>query len=106
MTTSGIDLLALGRGTRLRFVHKGSETVDEALKEAPCVVITGLRNPCYQIEKFRKGLQEKFIDRDEAQKIKVRKAGIMSIVEKGGIIKPGMRIIVEAPEKHVALYVV
>lgn len=106
ITTSGIDLLGLGQGTNLRFVQKGSEKVDAALRNAPCIIITGLRNPCFQIEKFRKGLQEKFIERDEARKIKVRKAGIMSTVEKGGIIKPGMRIVIEAPKKLIALDVV
>lgn len=106
ITTSGIDLLGLGQGTKLRFVHKGSEKADAALRNAPCIVITGLRNPCFQIDKFRKGLQEKFIERDEARKIKVRKAGIMSVVEKGGIIEPGMSIVVEAPEKLIALDVV
>lgn len=106
ITTSGIDLLGLGQGTKLRFVHKGSEKVDGALSTAPCIVVTGLRNPCFQIDKFRKGLQEKFIERDEARKIKVRKAGIMSIVERGGVVEPGMEIIVEAPEKLIALDVV
>lgn len=106
ITTSGIDLLALGQGTKLRFVREGSEKVDDALRNAPCIIITGLRNPCYQIDKFRKGLQEKFIERDEARKIRVRKAGIMSIVEKGGKIIPGMSIVVEAPKKLVPLDVV
>ena len=40
--TRGIDLLALGRGTRLR--------LGPALVE-----VTGLRNPCAQLDRFRPG---------------------------------------------------
>lgn len=56
--------------------------------------ITGLRNPCPQIEKFRKGLQERFIVRDEQRKIVARKAGVMAVVESSGVVRPGMRIVV------------
>lgn len=61
---------------------------------APAVRITGLRNPCPQIEKFRKGLQERFIVRDQQRKIIARKAGVMGVVESGGVVRPGMRIVV------------
>ena len=64
------------------------------------MVVTGLRNPCPQIEKFRKGLKEKFIVRDDDGRIIGRKAGVMSIVEEGGIITPGMKILVEKPGMH------
>lgn len=103
ITTSGIDLLRLGKGTKLHFV--GSETAEEvALDQAhPVVTVTGLRNPCPQIEKYRKGLQERFIVRDAERKIVARKAGIMSTVEVGGVVLAGMKIVVESPAKHEAL---
>jgi MOSC domain-containing protein YiiM len=106
ITTSGIKLLSLGKDTELRFVHKGLERNAEAVSSAPCVVITGLRNPCHQIDKFRKGLQEKFVERDEARKIKVRKAGVMSVVRKGGTVEAGMSIVVQAPQEFISLDVV
>jgi MOSC domain-containing protein YiiM len=102
ITTGNIDLLKLGRGTKLRFVDADTVERMEAdtslLKDAPTLVVTGLRNPCHQIEKFRKGLQEEFIVRDEQRSIIERKAGIMSTVEVGGEVRAGMRILVEHPE--------
>ena len=67
ITTSGIDLLALPTGTRL---HLGASAVVE---------ITGLRNPCIQIETFQKGLMAATLDRD-ADGNPIRKAGVMSVV--------------------------
>src|SRR5688572_32747619 len=67
VTTEGIDLLALPTGTRL---HLGASAVVE---------ITGLRNPCIQIDNFQKGLMAATLDRDADGNL-VRKAGIMSIV--------------------------
>src|ERR1700737_5388993 len=52
ITTSGIDLLALPAGTRL---HLGASAVVE---------ITGLRNPCIQIDYFQKGLMAATLDKD------------------------------------------
>lgn len=101
VTTSGIDLLALGEGTKLHFLPKG-QTIAKA-GEHPVVVVTGLRNPCPQIEKFRPGLQEKFIVRDGERNIVGRLAGVMSTVERGGEIKPGMVIQIEKPAVHKAL---
>lgn len=75
ITTSGIDLLALPTGTRL---HLGSEAVIE---------VTGLRNPCRQLDGFQPGLMGAVLDRDEEGNL-VRRAGIMGIVVKGGIVKP------------------
>lgn len=62
--TRGIDLLALGRGAKLHFVSY--EVPEEVMlgEEHAIVTITGLRNPCPQIEKHRKGLQELFMDTD------------------------------------------
>ena len=88
VTTDGIDLLALPTGTRL---HLGESAVVE---------ITGLRNPCIQIDTFRKGLMAATLDRD-AEGHLVRKAGVMGIVISDGDIRPGDAIRVELPaEPH------
>lgn len=94
VTTKGIDLKRLSRGTRLRFV---SATGGGAKTNAPTVVVTGLRNPCPQIDKFQTGLKEKMLVRDESRQIVGRRAGVMATVETGGEIMPGMRILVEEP---------
>ncbi len=108
ITTTGIDLLALSRGTKLRFVSPEAAKSDglkasEIVGVPPTITITGLRNPCPQIEKHREGLQERFIVRDEDRIIVARKAGVMSTVDVGGEIRPGMRILLEEPEKFEAL---
>ncbi|WP_433573167.1 MOSC domain-containing protein [Streptomyces sp. CA-251247] len=84
ITTVGIDLLALPVGTLLRL---GDEAVVE---------VTGLRNPCLQIEAFRQGLLKQVVGRDTDGEV-VRKAGIMSVVRTGGVIRPGDPIGVELP---------
>jgi MOSC domain-containing protein YiiM len=84
ITTRGIDLLGLPVGTLLRIG-------DDAVLE-----VTGLRNPCLQIDNFRDGLLKQVVGRDEAGNI-VRKAGIMSIVKKGGAVRPGDTIKAELP---------
>ncbi|HWU57414.1 MAG TPA: MOSC domain-containing protein [Microbacteriaceae bacterium] len=90
VTTNGIDLLGLSQGTRL---HLGDEAVIE---------ITGLRNPCTQINGLASGLMKQTLGRDEDGNI-VRKAGVMSIVLAGGVVKPGDSIRIEAPAVHVPL---
>ncbi|MGW2180257.1 MOSC domain-containing protein [Streptomyces sp. NPDC001732] len=84
VTTRGIDLLALPVGALLRL---GDEAVVE---------ITGLRNPCLQIDNFRDGLLKHVVGRDESGLI-VRKAGIMGVVTAGGVVRPGDPIEVELP---------
>ena len=84
VTTSGVDLLALPTGTRL---HLGASAVVE---------ITGLRNPCIQIDNFLKGLMAATLDKDAAGNL-VRKAGIMSIVIAEGDVRPGDAVGVELP---------
>ncbi len=84
ITTRGIDLLGLSRGTRLRI---GASTVLE---------VTGLRNPCAQIDAFQPGLLGAVLDRDSAGRL-IRKAGIMSIVLTDGSVKPEDPIVVEEP---------
>lgn len=91
ITTRGIDLLDLSRGARL---HIG---------RAAIVEITGLRNPCAQIDTFQKGLLGAVIDRDAAGDV-VRKAGVMGIVVAGGEVSAGDVIRVEPPAgSHVKL---
>ena len=102
ITTNGIDLLGLGKGTRLHFLPADCP-LETGTKPHPVVRITGLRNPCPQIERFRKGLQEKFIVRDAERMIVGRKAGVMSVVEVGGQIGNGMKIVVEKPPSFEAL---
>ncbi|MEU6083110.1 MOSC domain-containing protein [Streptomyces sp. NPDC047108] len=84
VTTAGIDLLALPVGTLLRL---GGEAVVE---------VTGLRNPCLQIDMFRDGLLKQVVGRDEDGGI-VRKSGIMGIVITGGEVRPGDPVAVDLP---------
>lgn len=84
ITTRGIDLLGLPVGTLLR-------VGDVAVLE-----VTGLRNPCLQIDNFQDGLLKQVVGRDAAGAI-VRKAGIMSIVKEGGVVRPGDTIRAELP---------
>jgi hypothetical protein len=97
VTTLGIDLLALGTGTKLHFVTDQEEAADRM--DHPIVVVQGLRNPCPQINKFRSGLLESFIERDENRAIVRRKAGVMGTVEVGGSVSVGMKIVVERPDE-------
>jgi MOSC domain-containing protein YiiM len=84
VTTRGVDLLGLPRGTRL---HRGETDVLE---------VTGLRNPCQQINDFRPGLLKRLVLPDGQGDV-VRKAGIMTVVERGGSVAAGDRIEVELP---------
>lgn len=84
ITTTGVDLLGLSRGTRL-------EIGDEAVIE-----ITGLRNPCVQINGLSDGLMKELVHVDDAGET-VRLAGVMSIVLQGGVVRPGDGIRVIAP---------
>ena len=84
VTTRGVDLLALPIGTLLRL---GPEAVVE---------VTGLRNPCTQLDAFRPGLMAAVLDRDESGRL-VRKAGIMGVVQAGGVVRPGDVVDVELP---------
>lgn len=94
ITTRGIDLLNLPKGTRL---HLGKEAVVE---------VTGLRNPCEQLDRYQDGLLKACVSKDEQGKI-IRKAGIMSIVLVGGEVFPNDRIRIEfPPEPHHSLDIV
>ncbi|GGN28371.1 MOSC domain-containing protein [Actinoplanes campanulatus] len=134
VTTHGLDLLGLPRGTILRFGAEPAEgpgggdgvavlgpvfaaadaaTLDEptaraaaAVKEAarrdgggdprPAVILAGLRNPCAQINGFRAGLLKEVLRTDERGN-PVRKAGVMGVVLRGGVIRPGDPVAVELP---------
>jgi MOSC domain-containing protein YiiM len=84
VTTRGVDLLGLPTGARL---HLGGTAVVE---------VTGLRNPCAQLERIQPGLMAATLGRDENGNL-VRKAGIMGVVLAGGDVRPGDPIHVELP---------
>ncbi|MEU6225873.1 MOSC domain-containing protein [Streptomyces sp. NPDC047042] len=91
ITTRGVDLLALPVGTLL---HIGDDVV---------LTVTGLRNPCLQIDGYQDGLLKQVVGRDAAGNV-VRKAGIMSVVTEGGEVRPGDTVKVELPSgPHQAL---
>lgn len=91
LTTRGLYLLALPTGTRL---HLGAEAVVE---------ITGLRNPCAQLDTFQSGLLGAVLDRD-AEGTLFRKAGVMGVVLAGGVVRPGDAVGLELPpEPHRSL---
>lgn len=83
--TAGLDLLALPTGTELAI---GAEAT---------IRITGLRNPCLQLNKFQPGLMAATLDRDAAGNL-IRKAGVMAIVLTGGDVRPGDAIRVTLPD--------
>lgn len=85
ITTSGIDLLGLPTGTVLRLG-------DQAIVE-----VTGLRNPCNQIDDYQQGLLKRVAHRARDGRI-VRKAGIMGVVRVGGTVRPGDHIKAILPE--------
>ena len=84
VTTRGLDLLTLPRGAVLR------------LGEDARVVVTGLRNPCRQIDAFQPGLLKQVVGR-AADGSLVRKAGVMGVVLSGGTVRPGDPIAVDLP---------
>jgi MOSC domain-containing protein YiiM len=84
VTTRGIDLLALPKGARLRL---GKEAVVE---------VTGLRNPCVQLDRLQEGLTAACLGRGPGAE-PVRKAGVMAIVLAGGEVRAGDRIVAELP---------
>jgi MOSC domain-containing protein YiiM len=84
VTTEGVDLLGLPTGARL---HLGPDAVVE---------VTGLRNPCRQLDKLQPGLMAATLARDPEGNL-IRKAGIMGIVLEGGEVREGDPIRVELP---------
>lgn len=84
ITTRGVDLIGLPTGARL---HIGSDAVVE---------ITGLRNPCVQLDGIQAGLMKAVLDRDDEGNL-IRKTGVMGIVISGGEVRPGDAIRIEMP---------
>lgn len=88
VTTTGLDLFALPTGTRL---HLG---------DAAILTVTGLRDPCSQINKLQKGLLKQVLTK-AADGTVIRRVGIMSVVTTGGTVRPGDPLTVELPpEPH------
>ena len=85
ITTRGLDLIHLPLHTILRF---GSQAA---------VRVTGLRNPCAQLDHFQPGLMAAALERDENGEL-IRKAGIMGVVIAGGLVLPGDLIEVTLPD--------
>jgi MOSC domain len=84
VTTLGLDILALPKGTCLQL---GAEAVIE---------LTGLRNPCHQLNNIQEGLLEACLGRDAEGNL-IRKAGVMAVILVGGEVKPGDAITVTLP---------
>lgn len=84
VTTRGVDLLALPTDTLL---HLGAEA---------CVRVTGLRNPCQQINGFEPGLLRAVLGRADDGTVE-RKGGVMAVVVTGGTIRAGDTVRVELP---------
>jgi MOSC domain-containing protein YiiM len=84
VTTAGVDLLALPAGARLAL---GADAVVE---------VTGLRNPCVQIDGYEPGLMKRMVGRAADGSI-VRRAGVMAVVLAGGVVRPGDPIGVDLP---------
>ena len=90
VTTRGVDLLGLSVGALL---HLGNAAVVE---------VTGLRNPCWQIDNYRHGLLKEVVGVRDDGSVE-RRAGIMGVVRTGGVVRPGDQIVVAAPAVHVPM---
>jgi hypothetical protein len=84
ITTRGLDLLGLPTGTML------------AVGPDAMIEITGLRNPCRQLDTFRPGLLKAVLRQDSAGAV-VRLAGVMGVIRAGGVVRPGDRITITPP---------
>jgi MOSC domain-containing protein YiiM len=85
VTTTGVDLLALPRDTVLR------------LGDTAEVRLTGLRNPCWQIDSFQQGLLKHMLGVGEHGEI-VRRAGVMAVVRRSGPVRAGDHVSVVLPD--------
>lgn len=90
ITTQGLDLLALPKGTQLQ------------IGASALVELTGLRNPCNQLEGLQTGLMQAVLDRDAEGKL-IRKAGVMGIVIRSGEVRPGDKISLTLPTEFLSL---
>ncbi len=88
ITLRGISLLRLPAGTKLHF------------GQCAVVQLTGLRNPCAQLDQFQPGLMHAVLERDAEGRL-IGKAGVFGVVLQGGEVRPGDRVVVELPpEPH------
>jgi MOSC domain-containing protein YiiM len=88
ITTKGLDLIALSTGTKLQL---GAEAIIE---------ITGLRNPCIQMDRFQQGLMAAVLDKDFDGNL-IRRAGVMAIVSVSGAVFPNDEIVAcHVPLQH------
>ena len=85
VTTAGLDLLALPTGARLQ------------LGDTALVEVTGLRNPCVQLDRFQPGLMQAVLERGRSGDL-IRKSGVMAVVLEGGDLRPGDPIRVALPD--------
>ena len=91
LTVRGLPLIDLPAGTRLR------------LGSAAVIELTGVRNPCVQLDRLRPGLMEAVLEKT-ADGTLIRKAGVMAIVLEGGDVRPSDPIAVQLPaEPHRSL---
>jgi MOSC domain-containing protein YiiM len=86
ITTRGIDLLALPRGARL---HIGGAVIE----------LTGLRNPCTQLDRIQPGLMEAVLERHPERGL-IRKAGVMAVVLESGDVSVGDEVRVTLPASN------
>ena len=86
ITTRGVDLLALPSGT------------DLVIGGSAIITLTGLRNPCVQIERFQRGLLAAVLARAAGGAL-VRKTGVMAVVTRGGVVRVGDEVVVRLPDK-------
>ncbi len=92
ITTRNIPLLSLPTGTRLIF------------QDSAEITITGLRNPCQQIDDFMPGLLSAVVTQDTKGDL-VRKCGVMATVARGGVVQANDRVsVVLPPEPHIPLH--
>lgn len=88
VTTRGVDLLGLPTGARL------------ALPSGAVIEITGLRNPCVQLNGLADGLLAAVLDRAPDGTI-IRRCGVMGVVIEGGVVRPGDAVqVIEPAEPH------
>lgn len=85
LTTRDVDLLGLPAGALL------------CLGASAVVEVTGLRNPCHQLDDMQPGLMRACLGRDAGGE-PVRKAGVMGVVRQGGEVRPGDRVTVILPD--------
>jgi hypothetical protein len=100
---SARDVIAAARRVELTEAFELAVVALEAAVEReagsdprPAVVITGLRNPCGQIDGFSSGLLKEVAYKDGEGRF-VRKAGVMGVVLRGGPVRPGDPFTVELP---------